>query len=279
MLPMKTFLKISFPLLLLLIVTGFSFPHESQPGKTNDAGNDTSGLRIIHVFVSLCDNDSQGIVPVARKNGKGNDGPDNLFWGCANGVKTFFLESDDWDLLDSVKEPTHEVLERCVWKSRRYNAILVAEGYRGGRIRNCTMDFLRTASGNCTDSITVNDHGKKIVVHPGDAQLVCYLGHDGLMDFDITDPPKKNGASRDVIIISETGRLYFKDVIRAGGGNPLLWTTNLIVPGASTLKAAIDGWLMKETGEQIRQRAAKAYDAEQKCGADAALALFATGFY
>ena len=51
-----------------------------------------------------------------------------------------------------------------------------------------------------------------------------------------------------------------------------------MAPDASTLKSALDGWIMNETNQQIRQRAAAAYDQYQKCGLNAARKLFATGW-
>jgi hypothetical protein len=51
-----------------------------------------------------------------------------------------------------------------------------------------------------------------------------------------------------------------------------------MAPEAYVLKAALDGWLAGEDGEQVRQRAAKAYDAYQNCGLRAAQNLFATGW-
>lgn len=59
---------------------------------------------------------------------------------------------------------------------------------------------------------------------------------------------------------------------------PLLWTTNLMAPEAYVLSAAIDGWLKKESDEQIRLRAADAYNKYQNCGVKAARTLFATGW-
>ncbi len=58
-----------------------------------------SGLRTVHVFVALADNQHQGIVPIAAKLGNGEDAEHNLYWGSAYGVKTFFypfhgLEAD-----------------------------------------------------------------------------------------------------------------------------------------------------------------------------------------
>jgi hypothetical protein len=58
----------------------------------------------------------------------------------------------------------------------------------------------------------------------------------------------------------------------------LLWTTNLMAPEAYTLKSSLDGWIGGETNEQIRDRAAVAYDKYQKCGFSAAHRLFATGW-
>ena len=39
-------------------------------------------LRTIHVFVALCDNEHQGIVPVPEKIGNGKDPANNLYWGA-----------------------------------------------------------------------------------------------------------------------------------------------------------------------------------------------------
>jgi hypothetical protein len=238
-----------------------------------------STRKVIHVFVALCDNDSQGIVPVPRKIGNGNDQNNNLYWGAGYGVRTFFNNSEDWQLLSTIKSPATEILERCIWKHRRYNCLLIADAWRGARIKNCTIGFLKNASGNDADTIRYEFGGEKKWVSANEAQLVAYVGHDGLMDFEIANPPIcKNGAKKDVIILACTSRLYFKDAIKAAGANPVLWTTNLLGPEAYTLKAAIDGWLNKETGEQIRVRAAKAYDQYTHCGYKGALNTFATGF-
>ena len=58
---------------------------------------------------------------------------------------------------------------------------------------------------------------------------------------------------------------------------PLLWTTGLMAPEAYTLKSAIDGWVLNETAEQIRERAAQVYNRFQKCGIRAARNLFVSG--
>jgi hypothetical protein len=62
----------------------------------------------------------------------------------------------------------------------------------------------------------------------------------------------------------------------ASPGTIVLWTTNLMAPEAYTLKSALDGWIGGEKNEQIRDRAARAYDKYQKCGFKAAHRLFST---
>ena len=78
------------------------------------------------------------------------------------------------------------------------------------------------------------------------------------------------------IILACASKAFFGPYIRETGAEPLLWTTGLMAPEAYTLKAALSGWIAHEDNEAIRQRAARAYDKYQKCGARAALRLFAT---
>ncbi len=51
-----------------------------------------------------------------------------------------------------------------------------------------------------------------------------------------------------------------------------------MAPEAYTLKSAIDGWILNESNEQIRERTAQAYNKYQKCGLRGARNLFATDF-
>jgi hypothetical protein len=62
---------------------------------------------------------------------------------------------------------------------------------------------------------------------------------------------------------------FFSDVHKQSGATPLLWTNNLMAPEAYVLSAAIDGWMKKESDEQIRLRAAEAYNNYQHRGVKA----------
>jgi len=234
--------------------------------------------KMIHVFVALCDNVNQGIVPVSPALGNGEDPARNLYWGARFGVKTHFKNSKEWKLVAELQNPRAPILERLIFKHKTEDAFLVADAYRGAEIKQATVDFLEAASGASREEINIE--GRKFGLSKGArAHMVAYVGHDGLMDFRLTSYAKRqDDATRDAVILACFSKSYFTAPLRETGANPLLWTTNLMAPEAYVLKAATDGWLAGESGAQVRERAAKAYHAYQKCGLKAARGLFASGW-
>jgi deoxyribodipyrimidine photolyase-like uncharacterized protein len=108
---------------------------------------------------------------------------------------------------------------------------------------------------------------------------VTYIGHDGLMDFQLGALPwKKQEFHPQAIVLACASKQYFGEQLKASGAFPLLWTTNLMAPEAYTLKSALDGWISGESNDQIRDRAAGAYDKYQKCGLRAAHRLLVSGW-
>jgi hypothetical protein len=243
-----------------------------------------SAPRTIHVFVALADNKHQGIVPVAATLGNGDDPVRNLYWGSAYGVKTYFARSVDWQLIASGQEPKAEILERCIFKHRTQNVYLIADAYQGSKIKQAIMDFLAAAAGSAPEKIPVeaktSSTGSPTTLNAaGGADLVAYAGHDGLMDFQLSAFPQgKNGNTHQAIILACISKSYFASPLRATGATPLVWTTGLMAPEAYTLKSAIDGWILHESNDQIRERAAAAYDKYQKCGLKGARKLLVTGW-
>lgn len=241
-----------------------------------------SALRTVHVFVALADNAHQGIVPVPAKLGNGEDAERNLYWGSAGGVKTFFSRATEWERVGCGLKAKAQVLDRCVFKFRAANVYLIADAYRGTEIKQAITDFLDSAAGDGGDTVSVSDRatGRSVELPAhGAANLVAYAGHDGLMDFQLVRfPRQRNDAHRDAVVLACASKQFFSSAVRVGGAYPLLWTTGLMAPEAYTLKAALDGWIAGETNEQVRERAAAAYDRYQKCGLKAARRLFATGW-
>jgi hypothetical protein len=237
-------------------------------------------LRIVHVFVALADNQHQGIVPVPPKLGNGEDADHNLYWGAAAGVRTFFARSAEWQQILCRAKPKAEILERCVFKYRAANIYLVADAYRGIQIRQAILDFLDAAAGNDAETVSVaTKSGQLTLPIRGGANLVAYVGHNGLMDFQLPRFSRnKNEIRRDAIVLACASKQYFSEAMRASGAYPLLWTTGLMAPEAYSLKSALDGWIARESYEQVRDRAAAAYDKYQKCGLRAARRLFVSGW-
>lgn len=232
--------------------------------------------RTIHVFVALCDNVNQGIVPVPKNLGNGQNPRTNLYWGALYGVKTHFKRSKDWTYIKSLKSNNSKILERVLFKHKTSNTYLLADAYDGKFIKNTTIDFLEATAGNNSEMIK---HNNIDLNFGGNSNLLSYVGHDGLMEFNVKGNFKpKNKIKRDAIILACISKDYFKQYLKTTKANPLVWTTGLMAPEAYTLKWAIDGWIKKESDLQIRERAAKAYNHYQKCGLQGAKRLLVTGF-
>ncbi len=256
---MKRLLFITF---LMVFNLGYSQPEDQ--------------IRTIHVFVALCDNLNQGIVPVPKKLGNGQDPKNNLYWGAMYGVKSYFKRSKDWVLMSLTKNPEPHVLERVLFKHATTNAYLLADAYDGKYIKNTTKDFIEATAGR--NGITIIN-GKQELKFGGNSDLLAYIGHDGLMEFDVEGDFKPiNQTKRDAIILACISKDYFKPYLEQTKANPLVWSTGLMSPEAYTLKWALDGWALKETDLEIRERAAKAYHHYQKCGIRGAKRLLVTGW-
>jgi hypothetical protein len=232
-----------------------------------------NSIKTIHLFVALCDNRYQGITPVSAALGNGQNHNSNLYWGALYGVRTYFKKSDEWELL-AARKVNNVILERLIFKHATENYYLIADAYNGRHIRQCTKDFLDSSAGNQKGAVQIDGI---ILGIGGNAALVAYIGHDGLMDFQLTETFSNNDAiQRDVIILACYSKRYFSPHLEAANVNPLVWTTNLMAPEAYTLHDALTGYVIGEANEAIRERAAAAYARYQKCSLNAAKGLLVT---
>ena len=234
-----------------------------------------NSVKVIHVFVALCDNKYQGIIPVPPKIGNGRDPENNLYWGGDYGVRTYFKRSKDWRLLKKHKV-NKIILERLIFKHITTNTYLVADAYDGQSIGLTTSNFLYSCSGQLKDTLHLDN---KVIGDFGNAQLLCYIGHDGLMDFRLKNTFKNaDHKQRDCIILACISKKYFNPFIKTANANPLLWTTGLMCPEAYTLHDAITGYLAGEPATKIHGRAVSAYNKYQKSGLNFANALLVSGW-
>lgn len=235
--------------------------------------------RTVHVFVALADNATQGIVPVPKKIGDGNDAENNLYWGCDEGLRSYFKKSADWKLVKSIKNPEPHILESCVFMHSESGAFLLADAYRGSEIKRAIEDFLQACAGRSRKRVPVSTGGTEMKIRfGGEASLVAYIGHDGLMDFHLAEYPRSAAANpREAIVLWCISEKYFAEALAASGARPLLMTTQLMYPGSFILKRALDGWIRHESDEEIRTRVGRAYAENQRISIKAALGVFSTG--
>jgi len=250
-------------------------PTLNQPAKPPLSPAYDSSIKTIHVQVALCDNKYQGIVPVPKAIGNGQDPNSNLYWGCDAGIRTYFKNSKEWTLVKKTRSDNIR-LERLVFKHKTKKYYLVADAYDGRYIKQCTIDFLKSCSGQLKDTLHIN--GTVLGIN-GNGKLIAYIGHDGLMDFSLQERfQNADNRTRDAILLSCKSKKYFTPHLTATRSNPLVWTTGLMCPEAYTLHDALTGYIQNEPAESIRSKAAKAYAKNQRCSEKAARNLLVTGF-
>lgn len=231
----------------------------------------------IHVVVALCDNQYQGIVKVPPAIGNGQQPATNLYWGSAYGVKAFFSrKQSDWQLIQSQKSISDTILERLIFKHKTKGVYLMADAYDGRYIKRATESMLAYASGKNNVEAVVNN---KTILFGAGAEVVCYTGHDGLMDFVIpTAFHKKDDKPRKTIILACYSRRFFGAHLKYTGAAPLLWSTGLMAPEAYVLHDALAALLNNGDDKAVSMAAAKAYAKYQHCSLKAAQNLLVSGW-
>jgi hypothetical protein len=232
---------------------------------------------VAHVVVALCDNANQGIVPVSRALGNGQDPAGNLYWGARFGVKTYFSRADRWKAAVWPGSARSGVLDRAAFRSSAGAApvYVLAEAWDGARIREAIEAFLEMASGRRAETVTLDG---LTIQAGGAAHLVAFVGHNGLMDFEVpVAAPGSAAPGRAAVVLACASKPYFEPLLARGGAQPLLLTTGLMAPEAYSLEAAVRSWFASPDPVAVRRSAAEAYHAHQRCGLTAARRLFAAG--
>jgi len=240
-------------------------------------------FRVVHVFVALCDNKHQGIVPVPTELGNGQDPKNNLYWGALYGVDTFFKRSRHWKHVDVAEAPKAPgVIVRSAFQStgRGKTVYVVMSGYDGRRMKAALADFLNASAGLFPGEMTLAVQGKRVKVPVGGhADMVCFVGHNGLMDTTPAKFPQRSGGNtpRCAVVLACRSQKYFAEPLRQATCRPLLMTTGLMAPEAYTLEAVLRSWAAGDDAAATREKAAAAYAKYQKCSLRAARRIFVTG--
>lgn len=255
---------------------GNTEPLATNPEPPAEKGRD---YPVIHTYVALCDNESQGIAPVPTKIGNGDDPANNLYWGCSDGARSYFSKSTQWKRLATEKVPDQPaILERLIFQHKRTQAILVVDAWRGSEIKPCMEQFIQAMAGQHYESLSVASGKAQHQINiGGGADFLCFIGHNGLMEFSVPALPAnpKRKKAGDLAVLCCQSHRFFKKHVGQGKHRPAVMTNSNMYPGAFILHDTLEGWFKNETRSQLRSRAAKAYARNQKISTKSALSVFA----
>ena len=100
---------------------------------------------IVRVFVPLCDNKNQGIVPVSSTLGDGQNLKTNLYWGALYGVKTHFSKQG-WKRVGGQLALNDTILERIVFEKiiDSNRVLIIADAFAGNHMAACLNHFFES---------------------------------------------------------------------------------------------------------------------------------------
>ncbi len=103
--------------------------------------------------------------------------------------------------------PKENVLERIIFKHKTQNVYLVADAYRGSKMKETINDFFSAITGEILENVKAENETLQIL---GSANVVAFVGHDGLMDFKLEkELIKKDEDKRDAIVLACASRQLF----------------------------------------------------------------------
>jgi hypothetical protein len=222
------------------------------------------GALRVRIHVALCDNDSQGIVPVKNRTICNGEAPEhNIYWRTSGGIASY-LRAQRYRELEYTILPDGPIAIRARYakqlpagaalRSRgiaRVPVEITALAYRGAQIGSAMFDFVRAvheAPGGASDA----------------PHVVGYIGHDYLLDaYDrLALERARAGNSRvpqAVFALSCLGQRYIRPAIERPNAHILVLNRGLTYPGAWTVGGLLDGLAHGDSHGAIHRRAAQAF--------------------
>ncbi len=232
-------------------------PPPAQPKPPTPKARPTT-YHLVRVVVALCDNQHQGIARVSASLGNGQSPRTNLYWGAMYGLKTFFTRSPHWaPAATRIANPPGQVLDQAYFIHTPPTGLPVhvqAIAIDGQYMKIALQQFLRELA-----------HGR--------SHLVCFVGHNGLMDTQLGALPTANRKTPAIIFSCQSDR-YFRPILNKLGCKLLVSTYGNMAPEAYILDATLRAWAAGKPEAQLRNAAAGAYAKYQSCSLRAAQRLF-----
>lgn len=232
---------------------------------------------MVHIFIPLCDNDHQNIVPVSKTLGDGQNLKTNLYWGAAYGVKTYF-KNNGWKIDREITGLNDTILERIIFTRTLENGsriLAIADAYSGDKMEVCLNDFFSRISGEQNELVLLKD---STAIDLNETDLFAFTGHDGLMDISPSIIINKNVTHKDAVVLACVSSDFFNLRLNAVNAYPLITTKSLMAPEAYVLHATLLAWAQMMSQKEILEKACGAYAQYQKCSLSAAHTVFKTGW-
>jgi hypothetical protein len=246
------------------------------------------------VYVALCDNDHQGIAPVKNKKiCRGDDPDNNLYWASSGGLFGH-MRTRHWKRLSVEDNPTPDIAVKAVWTKRfiasgllskmgikgPIEVIVVGLAYRGDRIRQTMVDYLKAVNQDNAETLTLPD-GRTVEAY-GKSHVVGWIGHDYFMDE--PDIPKliqetrgDSSIDKGVFGLSCMSDYFFRPAVERTNVHILALNTQLTFPSAFTVLGILGGIAAGKDHRGIHQEAVKAFAEGQKRPADILMRVFSYG--
>jgi len=205
------------------------------------------------IIVSLADNQNQGIVPIKASLGDGQDPKNNLYWGALYGAKTHFRRKENWSVTSRSSEKS-AVLDAFELKHTDHPTTkIIVEAWDGAKQKFAVKAYLA----DLREAESPND-------------LVCFVGHNALMDLVVANVPALKTVKaanidrgRKGSVIACRSAPYFEPHHDSLGVESYVMTKGLMAPEAYVLEGFLAAWLNGETANKARAGAAAKYSKYQ----------------
>ncbi len=251
---------------------------------------------ITTAYVALCDNDSQGIVPVKNKKiCRGDDPANNLYWATSGGISGW-AKKNGWKRVFKVENPDATIMVTAVWKKTfrpggelasrgvtdRFDAYIVGLAYRGSKIERAMVDYLHAV--NHDDVQTLNLKDGSTIGYGGKGHVVGYLGHNYFLDvygdaaaplFDETRG--KSTVQKATFAFACVGNQFIRPAVTRPNVYILMLNKDLAYPGAWTIGGIMDGIAQGKSSVKIHRLAARAFAVGMEAPPGSRFRVFAHG--
>ncbi|MBN2804432.1 MAG: hypothetical protein JXR91_15160 [Deltaproteobacteria bacterium] len=295
------YFRAAFWVLSLLIAVNGAGAAETTDAFYERFVNDVKEGRplVTTVYVALCDNDSQGIIPVKNRKICDGDFPENnMYWKGDGGIYGY-LKSHQWKRVKSTKNSDGAVIIEDVWHKRLwpgkklkekgvtkpFSAYVVAKAYRGSNIHDAMVDYLKAVNNDTSQVIKIDED--KSISAGGGSHLAGYIGHDYFMDpypdsreyKELVDV-HKNGTgklAKGAFALACISNEFVRPAIERESVYIMALNNFLTYPSAWTVGGIIDGVAALGSGYEIYKSYTKAFAKGQNCGLKWAKNAFSFG--